>query len=91
LKHDIVLLGYLNNGLGLYRFSYNGSNVRYVGVIAQEVQNVMPNAVTPGSDGYLRVNYGKLGLKFQDYRRWLRSEATRSWTWGLAAGLAAER
>jgi Protein of unknown function (DUF3300)/Chaperone of endosialidase len=76
LKHDIVFLGYLSNGLGLYRFSYNGSNVKYVGVIAQEVQNVMPNAVTTGSDGYLRVNYGKLGLKFQDYRHWLRSEAT---------------
>jgi hypothetical protein len=31
------LLGYLNNGLGRYRFSYDGSNVKYVGVIAQEV------------------------------------------------------
>ena len=38
LKHDIVLLGHLANGLGYYRFSYNGSNRAYVGVMAQEVQ-----------------------------------------------------
>ena len=38
LKHDIVLLGHLNNGLGFYRFAYNGSNKTYVGVMAQEVQ-----------------------------------------------------
>jgi hypothetical protein len=59
----------------LYRFSYNGSDRSYVGVIAQEVLNVMPEAVTRGHDGYLRVNYDKLGLKFQDYDHWLRSEA----------------
>jgi hypothetical protein len=75
LKHDIVLLGYLNDGLGLYRFSYNGSNQSYVGVIAQEVARVVPGAVTRGRDGYLRVNYEKLGLKFQRYERWLTSGA----------------
>jgi hypothetical protein len=84
LKHDIVLLGYLNDGLGLYRFSYNGSDTKYVGVIAQDVLNVLPDAVTRGRDGYLRVNYEKLGLKFQDYGRWLRSEDLRR-TSGLAA------
>jgi hypothetical protein len=42
-----------------------------VGVIAQEVQNVMPEAVTRGSDGYLRVFYEKLGLKLISYRVWL--------------------
>src|SRR5215831_616740 len=41
LKHDIVLLGRLDNGLGFYRFAYNGSNQVYVGVLAQEVQKVM--------------------------------------------------
>jgi hypothetical protein len=38
LKHDVVLLGHLANGLGYYRFSYLGSSKPYVGVIAQEVQ-----------------------------------------------------
>ena len=42
LKHEIILLGHLNNGLGFYRFVYNGGEKAYVGVIAQEVQRVIP-------------------------------------------------
>ncbi len=57
IKHDIVLLGRLDNGLGFYRFAYDGSNKPYVGVMAQEVQVVRPDAVVRGSDGYLRVFY----------------------------------
>ena len=75
LKHDISLLGYLDNGLGFYRFSYNGSHKAYVGVMAQEVQTVMPAAVLRGSDGYLRVSYDSLGLKFQTYDQWTASGA----------------
>ncbi len=75
MKHDVVLLGYLDNGLGYYRFSYLGSTKAYVGVIAQEVQAVMPEAVTRGRDGYLRVYYEKLGLKFRSYSDWLASGA----------------
>ncbi len=71
LKHDIVLLGHLDNGLGFYRFSYLGSAKAYVGVIAQEVQSVLPAAVARGRDGYLRVDYDRLGVKFQTYRDWL--------------------
>ena len=73
LKHDIVLLGRLDNGLGFYRFAYIGSNQDYVGVLAQEVQTVMPEAVVRGRDGYLRVYYDKLGLRFQTYRQWVAS------------------
>jgi hypothetical protein len=40
-------------------------------VIAQEVQELIPAAVTRGADGYLRVYYEKLGLKFRTYRDWL--------------------
>jgi hypothetical protein len=75
LKHDIALLGYLDDGLGFYRFSYNGSDRAYVGVMAQEVQQVMPEAVVRGPDGYLEVYYDKLGLKFESYRHWLASGA----------------
>jgi hypothetical protein len=75
LKHDIVQLGYLANGLGYYRFSYLGSSKPYVGVLAQEVQRVMPQAVTRGSDGYLRVYYDKLGLTMRTYGDWLASGA----------------
>jgi hypothetical protein len=71
LKHDVVLLGHLANGLGYYRFSYLGSSKPYVGVIAQEVQNLVPEAVTRGRDGYLRVYYEQLGLKLRTYSDWL--------------------
>jgi len=71
LKHDVVLLGRLDNGLGYYRFSYAGSDKAYVGVIAQEVEAVRPDAVTRARDGYLRVYYDKLGLKFRSYQDWL--------------------
>jgi hypothetical protein len=71
LKHDVVLLGHLANGLGYYRFSYLGSHKAYVGVVAQEVQNVVPSAVTRGPDGYLRVHYERLGLKFRSYADWI--------------------
>ena len=75
LKHDITLLGRLNNGLGFYRFSYNGSNRVYVGVMAQEAQTIIPEAVVRGRDGYLEVFYDKLGLKFQTYEQWIASGA----------------
>jgi Protein of unknown function (DUF3300) len=75
LKHDVTLLGRLDNGLGFYRFSYNGSDKAYVGVVAQEVQMVMPEAVVRGRDGYLRVYYDRLGVRFESYDRWVASGA----------------
>jgi len=75
LKHDITLLGHLPNGLGYYRFSYNGSDRAYVGVMAQEVEPVMPRAVVHDRDGSLRVLYDRLGLKFQTYDEWIRQGA----------------
>jgi hypothetical protein len=72
LKQDIVPLGRLDNGLELYRFRYKGSDrTAYVGVMAQEVQQVDPSAVSRGPDGYLRVNYDRLGLKFMTWKEWL--------------------
>jgi hypothetical protein len=74
-KHDITLIGRLDNGLGFYRFSYIGSDRAYVGVMAQEVQTIMPDAVVRGRDGYLRVHYEKLGLEFETYDHWVVSGA----------------
>ena len=70
-KHGVVLLGRMENGLGFYRFSYNGSEKAYVGVMAQEVQSVAPDAVMQGADGYLRVNYDRLGIKMQGWEEWV--------------------
>jgi len=75
LKHDIVLLGRLDDGLGYYRFVYNGGHTAYVGVMAQEVQTVMPEAVMHGADGYMRVSYDLLGLPFETYEQWVATGA----------------
>ena len=75
LKHDIVLLGRLDDGLGYYRFVYNGGHTAYVGVMAQEVRTMMPEAVTRGADGYLRVSYDLLGLPFESYKQWIAAGA----------------
>lgn len=78
LKHDIALLGQTDNGLGLYRYRYNWSEQLYVGVMAQEVEKVVPAAVTQGPDGFKRVNYESIGLKLLTWDDWLASEAGRS-------------
>jgi hypothetical protein len=64
------LLGRLDNGLGFYRFRYIGEAQNYVGVMAQEVVRLRPDAVTRGRDGFLRVFYGDIGLRFETYDAW---------------------
>ena len=72
LKDDIVPLVRLTNGLELYRFRYKGSDrTLYVGVMAQEVQQIEPSAVWRDHDGYLMVNYDRIGLKFMTWKEWL--------------------
>jgi uncharacterized caspase-like protein len=75
LKRDIVALGRTADGLQLYRYRYIGDDVFYVGVMAQEVAERVPDAVTRGADGYLRVDYGKLGLTFMTSEEWTRRNA----------------
>jgi len=50
--------------------SGKGPHAVYVGVMAQEVALVMPSAVVKGDDGYLRVDYGKLGLPMRTVEEW---------------------
>jgi Chaperone of endosialidase len=73
LKRDIVLVSRLDNGLGLYRYRYLWNDQVYVGVMAQEVAQIVPDAVMRGSDGYLRVNYARLGLNLQTWDEWMAS------------------
>jgi Chaperone of endosialidase len=70
LKRDIARVERLPNGLNLYRYRYRWSDTCYVGVMAQEVASVDPDAVVCGADGYLRVNYGRLGLRLQTWDEW---------------------
>jgi hypothetical protein len=77
LKDDIMPLGRLENGIRLYRYRYKWSEQRFVGVMAQEVLNVVPEAVSLGADGYLRVDYEHLGLTLVTWDQWLQKATER--------------
>jgi hypothetical protein len=70
LKRDVEV-GEIGNGIGLYRYRYLWSHTIYVGVVAQEVAVVIPEAVQSGADGYMRVDYGRLGPRMQTWDEWI--------------------
>jgi hypothetical protein len=71
MKQDIVPLTRLGNGLELYRFRYKGDDrTVYVGVMAQDVQRIDPGAVSRDRDGYLLVDYDRIGVKFMTWKEW---------------------
>jgi Chaperone of endosialidase len=65
LKTDIRQIGSTVFGLPLYQFKYVGAPETYEGVMAHEVLQVMPSAVSVGSDGFYRVDYGALGTSMR--------------------------
>lgn len=60
LKENIIPLGW-NGGWPIYEFSYQGRQGRYIGVMAQDVFMRMPDAVFRGEDGFMMVDYRKIG------------------------------
>lgn len=68
LKEKIVEIGRHPLGIGLYLFDYKAEyraeygHGRHFGVMADEVERVMPEAVLPRHDGYKRVEYAMLGI-----------------------------
>jgi hypothetical protein len=66
LKTEIKRVGELENGIPVYRWEWTKKGKEIageqgtLGVIAQEVLNIMPEAVSIGSDGYYRVDYGRV-------------------------------
>ncbi|MBX8825247.1 tail fiber domain-containing protein [Ochrobactrum sp. SFR4] len=56
LKTDIKRVGATDGGTPIYTFKYIGSDVVYMGVMAQEV----PDAAVMHESGYLMVDYGKV-------------------------------
>jgi Chaperone of endosialidase len=77
LKRDIAPLSRLDNGIQLYRYRYLWSDEVYVGVMAQEVLEIVPSAVVAGFDGFLRVDYGQLGTRMMTWDEWTRSPKSR--------------
>tara|TARA_R110002051_G_scaffold154782_3_gene226960 strand:+ start:15579 stop:16292 length:714 start_codon:yes stop_codon:yes gene_type:complete len=60
LKRDITRVGTHPLGIGIYEFRYHGPSLLYAGVMAQELQEVMPEAVTTMPNGYLGVYYSMI-------------------------------
>jgi len=59
LKEYMVKIGKIDD-INIYKFNFIGKNVTEIGVIAQEIQEIKPECVITGEDGYLRVKYDKL-------------------------------
>jgi hypothetical protein len=65
-KENIEKVGSLPSGLNLYSFEYKpefkdeAGHGRFIGVMAQEVEKVIPEAVAVGADGYMMVDYSKV-------------------------------
>lgn len=61
LKTDIHVVGKLTSGLNVYTFRYSEAPaVVHMGVMADEVEKVIPQAVSTDDNGYQRVCYGML-------------------------------
>jgi hypothetical protein len=67
-KQNIEQVGWLPNGLPVYTYEYKeefkndplAGPGRYVGVMAHEVEKIIPDAVSLRTDGYKMVNYSKV-------------------------------
>lgn len=67
LKENIMRVGEHPAGFGIYLFDYKPEFIelgagRQFGVMADEVECVMPEAVSVGAHGYRTVNYALLGI-----------------------------
>lgn len=68
LKSDLVEIGRHPLGFGIYLFNFRPENSgvsqqgRRFGVMADEVERELPQAVSVGDDGYKVVDYAMLGI-----------------------------
>ena len=74
-KQNIVRVATLPMGIGLYLFDYRpelrdlAGHGRQLGVMADEVESVVPGALSRHPSGYKMVNYGLLGVGLPDVAR----------------------
>lgn len=66
IKENIRQVGVLANGLGVYEYEYKPAykdtwgHGQQIGVMAQEVEQIIPEAVSVHPDGYKMVDYSKI-------------------------------
>jgi hypothetical protein len=64
-KENIKQVGSMANGLGVYEYEYkkefkdhpSAGHGKFIGVMAHEVEKVIPEAVSVDSDGYKHIDY----------------------------------
>ena len=74
IKENIVEVGVdQRTALPIYEFNYrkefSDPDIRYRGVMADDVELVYPDAVTETDFGFKAVNYGMLGIEFKEVSR----------------------
>jgi hypothetical protein len=66
LKENIVRVGENEKyGFGIYEFNFKGDDVRWRGVMASEIEKLIPDAVSVDEDGYRHVDYAKIGVEME--------------------------
>jgi hypothetical protein len=70
LKKNIQYLSTTDNDIKLYSFQYIWDEQRYVGVMAQDLTESHPHALSKDSYGYYRVDYALLGLEMLTLEEW---------------------
>jgi hypothetical protein len=61
LKENIKRVGYTDSGLPIYTYNYKGDITPQMGVMAQDVEKVKPEAVATHASGYKMVRYDLIG------------------------------
>jgi hypothetical protein len=66
MKENVAKIGETGSGLGVYSFEYKpefkdiAGHGSFIGVMAQEVEQVIPEAVSVADNGYMMVDYSKV-------------------------------
>ena len=70
LKENIILVGKDESGrFNLYEFTYIGSpSQKFIGVMADEVEPLVPEAVVYDDLGFASVNYEMIGVPFKEIK-----------------------
>jgi hypothetical protein len=67
LKTNITPVGKNRDGLTVYQYMYNDGSGPFIGVMAQEVAKIKPEALGPEVNGYRSVDYSKVNIIDRSY------------------------
>jgi hypothetical protein len=76
LKRHIKHIDTIDNSIKLYSFQYLWSDQVYVGVMAQDLVDSHPEALSKDANGFYRVDYSRLGLRMVTIEQWDEQQAS---------------